>query len=416
MWVDPDVYLRELLEDGEYEEAAAFLGHIAEEDPGNGDVRALWAICLRALDQEDEALARVTEALTVDPRSPYVHWVHGALLEDRKRYAEAEKAARTALELEPGYLLAHVLLAQTFIGRGKWREALEAAEAALAIDPEEESAQTLRALALRYTEGGEEWSEAVASLLDRYPTSGWARTGLGWSALETGDADAARQHFEQAIALDPTSEWARAGLIEATKASNPVYRQILRFFLAFGRMSGRTRWGIILGGILAYRYLNGWVRENPDLALLAYPVMAAWVAFILLSWTVGPLSDFVLTMDPEGRRLVSPQRKTAGYWVAGTVGSALFLGGLAWITGVERVAVSALAAAFLVIPMSAVFQCEAGWPRKVMAAYTGVLVVALVAGLLGPGEISGVAMGLAIVGSVLGSWVGVFLSSRTVRR
>jgi tetratricopeptide (TPR) repeat protein len=413
VWADPGTYLDELLEDGRYEEAAVFLGQLVAHDPTAGDVYSMRALVLRVLERHDEALQAANNGVAAAPTSSFAVWALGAVLDDLGRTRDAERAARRALELDPTNADAHALLARCLIARRKLSEAVAAAEAGLDFDPGHEPCLGLRALALRWSDAGEEFAEAVDSLLQLYPASGFARTGLGWAALDRGAADEAREHFQQALALDPTAGWARDGLIEATKASNPLYRNTLRFFLWFGRLSPRTRWGIIIGGILGYNYLYGAVEANPGLRVVAYPLMALWAAFILLSWTVEPLSDFVLGLDDEGRRLVTPERRLAARWVTGTLAAAVALGGLGLATGLERVGLSALAAGFLVIPMSGVFHCASGWPRKAMGGYTGLLGVLWLSGLLGPENWSDIASGWTILGSVLGSWVGAFLSSRT---
>ena len=413
MWIDPGTYLDELLDDGRYDEAAAFLGRLVAHDPTAGDLYSLRALVLRVLDRNDEALQAANNGVAASPESSFAVWVLGAVLDDLGRTKDAERVVRRAIELDPKNADAYALLAHCLISRKKLAEGIAAAEAGIEADPGHEACLGLRAVALRWSETGEEFAEAVDSLLRQYPTSGFARTGMGWAALDRGAADEARVHFEQALTLDPTSGWARDGLIEATKASNRFYRTTLRFFLWFGRLSPRTRWGIIIGGILGYNFLNGAVEANPTLKIVAYPMMALWVAFILLSWTVEPLSDFVLSLDDEGRRLVTPERKTAAWWVTGTLATALSLGGLGLATGLERIGWSAMAAGFLVIPMSAVFHCSKGWPRKAMTGYTALISLIWITGLLGTADWSAVASGWTILGGVLGSWVGAFLSSRS---
>ena len=384
MSVDPGTHLDELLEDGRFEEAAAFLGRLVADDPTAGDLYSLRALVLRVLERHDEALQAANNGVAASPESSFAVWALGAVLNDLGRTRDAERAARRALELDPTNADAHALLAHCLILRRKLSEAVAVAESGLETQPGHEACLGLRAAALRWSETGDEFEQAVGSLLELYPTSGFARTGLGWAALDRGRVDEARVHFEQALALDPTAGWARDGLIEARKASNPIYRHILRFFLWFSRLSPRLRWGIVIGGILVFNYLNLSVTANPSLRFVAYPFMALWMGFVLLSWTVEPLSDFVLTLDDEGHRLVTHERKVAARWVTGTLGTAVALAGLGVATGLERVLFSAMTAGFMVIPVGAVFQCPEGRPRKMMATYTGALGVLWLSGLIGP--------------------------------
>ncbi len=308
-------------------------------------------------------------------------------------------------------MLGYTLLAHVHFGRGRWPEAIAAADAGLAVDPADEGCQALRIVALRNRDGSNRWASSLGSLLKRFPASSWVRTGQGWAALEGGAATDAVTHFEQALTLDPTSEWARSGLIEATKAQNAIYRIILRFFLWFDRLPTRLRWGIIAAGLILFAALRDATQADPSLAPVTYPLMASWVGFVLLSWTVRPLSDFVLWLDVSTRPLIRGARRQAAHWVAGTMGSALSMAAVAAITRSERAGVVALGAAALIVPMSAVFHCPAGRPRRAMAWFTAVAAMPIVVAAVPGVSIAGYLVGASVIMSVVGSWVGNFLAT-----
>ena len=415
MWVDPATLFDELVADGRFEEADQLLHEILTHEPSNGDLLALRALVRAALEDHDGALAMAGRAVTLSRHSSFAHWVYGAQLEHDGQFEEAERAARRALELDPENVDAVALVAQCAIRDERFAEAVAAAERGLEIDPGHEACLGLRAFALRFTERGRGTGDAFSSLMAAYPMSGFGRAGLGWSSLDRGHVDEAREHFEQALALDPTADWAREGLIEATKAKNPVYRRILRLFLWFGRVDSRTRWSIILGGILGYQLLSGLVDAVPIAALVALPLMLGWIGFILLSWTWRMLSDFVLMMDVEGRKLVTKERRTAAIWVGSTAFAAFFMGWFALIGGGGRLGFGALVTAFLLIPLSGVFNTPVGWPRRSMTIYTVGVAAMILVGLVGPEAWSDASLGASLWGSVLGSWLGSWLATRRVR-
>ena len=410
------VALEDLFADGRYEEAERALAAIAEEDPGASWALGLRAICLAELRREEEALALAREAVARDPDSAFASWTLGTLLCERNRLDEAMAAARRAVQLEPENAIHHGLVAQVHAKRGDWAACREAAEQGLSVDPADETCNNLRTLALRGTASGEEWPRAVDELVRKFPASGWARSGRGWSRLEAGRAREAREDFEQALALDPTSEWARAGLIESVKAANPLYAALLRLFLWLDRLPPRTRWSIILGGIFLFRVLRRTTEANPEIAPLTYPLLAAWVLFIIASWTSEPLSDFVLSCSQLGRRLVTGERLLAANLVAALLAAAVVFGAAAAWSDSERLVGATLSAAFLVVPVAGVFRCEPGWPRNAMAAYTGIAALCAVGVLAAPLEISRMATVAVLVLSVLGSWLATFLASRRVVR
>lgn len=411
------VTLEDLLEDGRYEEVEQILAHVPDDDPDSAWALSLRALCLVHLRRDDDAFALARIAVGRSPDSAFAWWTLGSLLSQRNRFDDALTAAQRAVALDPADVRCRGLLAQVHALRGEWGRCREAAEAGLALDPTDEACSNLQALALRATtSSGDAWPAAVEDLVRRYPASGWARAGRGWSLLEAGRAHDARADFEQAVALDPTSEWARDGLIEAMKAANPLYAALLRLFLWLDRLPTGTRWTIILGGIFAFRVLRRATEANPSIAIATYPLMAAWILFIVSSWTAVPLSDFIMARTPVGRRLITPDRKLAGNLVAGLLVAAVAAGVVFAITGAQRAAETGLACAFLMIPASGVFQCSRGWPRTAMAAWTSVAAVATAAVAFAPADIAGAALGVAIIMSVLGSWVATFLSSRTPAR
>lgn len=413
MWADPATLFDELVADGRFAEADALLEEILDHDPDNADLLALRALVRSALKDPSAALAMSGRAVTLDRNSSFAHWAYGAQLESDGQFEPAERAASRALELDASNVDAAALLAQLAIRRGAYAEAVAIADHGLEVHPGHEPCLGLKAYALRYSEPTAKTDDAFASLLAAYPLSGFGRAGLGWSSLDRGDVDGAREHFEQALALDPGADWARDGLIEATKAKNPIYRRILRLFLWFGRIDSRTRWAIIIGGIVGFNALSEVMDASPALTLVAIPLMLAWVGFVLLSWTWQSLSDFVLMMDADARKLVTRERRMAALLVGGTCLATFFLAWFALMGRSGRIGLGALAAAFFVIPLSGVFNTPIGWPRQVMKTYTIGVAALIVVGLLGPESVAG-SLGVALWGSVLGSWLASWLATRRV--
>ena len=81
-----------------------------------------------------------------------------------------------------------------------------------------------------------------------------------------------------------------------------------------------------------------------------------------------------------------------------------------------------LAGALLVLLVSGVFRCARGWPRTVMAVYTGAVAVLALASvpltLANPDDSDAgqAALVLALLLGVAGTWVATFLSSVRLKR
>jgi hypothetical protein len=88
------------------------------------------------------------------------------------------------------------------------------------------------------------------------------------------------------------------------------------------------------------------------------------------------------------------------------------------VTGSSGLGLGGIAVAVLAIPLAAVFNCEPGWPRRTMAAYTAGCAAVIALGLAVSVAGDGQASPLTVVGAVaaaVGSWLGNFLAGRRVR-
>jgi serine/threonine protein kinase/Tfp pilus assembly protein PilF len=94
-------------------------------------LRAAGALALR-LGRLEEVIVRYSQALEQDPLSAAAHFHLGVGLHYGSRFAEAEKAFRSALELAPQMSIAHAFLSLTLLALGQREQAI--AEATRAAD------------------------------------------------------------------------------------------------------------------------------------------------------------------------------------------------------------------------------------------------------------------------------------------
>ena len=116
----------------------------------------------------DEALRLFEEALAIDDSQPFLAMGYGDVLQRAGRYAAAERAFKSVLELEPDSFKARYNLGVTYGNQGRADDAVAMYEEALAVAPE-------------------------------HPEAMLAHNNLGAVHLERGDIDAARQRFEAAV-------------------------------------------------------------------------------------------------------------------------------------------------------------------------------------------------------------------------
>jgi hypothetical protein len=238
-----------------------------------------------------------------------------------------------------------------------------------------------------------------------------AHANRGWALLSSGDHRAAMESFREALRLDPELEWARMGLINAMKARNIIYRMVLHFFLWMSRLSRQAQWGIIIGLYIGFRLVRGVAQANPELAPITLPLIIAYVIFAYLTWTAVPFFNLILRLDRVGRYVLKPSEILA----ANCVGMCILVGiaGVAWTlyTGDFLGLILAGMCLVLVIPISAAFAAEPGWPRQAMTAYVAAMIAIAVAILIGDkvapdANFMGSLISLFLLGAILSSWVG----------
>lgn len=378
------------------------------EDPHDADAHALLALVLAGQEpRRAEALEEARAAVGLAPDDPFPHYAEAHVHIEAERWDEAQRAAEQAIRIDPDDPGHYVVLSAAFLGRRRWREALDAADDALALDATHTGAANLRATALVHLGRKDEAGAALQGALARDPENSHTHANHGWALLHRGDRAAALGHFREALRLDPESEWAREGLVEALKARNPLYAGMLRYFLWTDRLSTRARWMVLLGGWLGYRVVRGAAEANPALAPWLTPLIIAYIAFVLLSWTAPQVFNAVLLASRDGRYVLSPEQRRSGAWMAAGVAAAVALTAAALAAGTEWLEVGAIMFAALLIPLAATFRGPRGRPTKVMSTVSmGLYAVAAAAVVMYAqgSELGGVLSAVVMLGVVATSW------------
>jgi adenylate cyclase len=124
--------------------------------PGYGRAHSLlaWAL-LRGIAWSGDVRSVVPEvstetqtALALDDRDPWAHFAHGLLQQRLRLFADAERAFRRSLELNPNFALAHAYLALALSLQGARQTAIDIAEHALRLSPRDRHVGTYASLAI----------------------------------------------------------------------------------------------------------------------------------------------------------------------------------------------------------------------------------------------------------------------------
>jgi tetratricopeptide (TPR) repeat protein len=125
---------QQLLAESRAGEALEILQPLVERFPGDVRLRVNYALALSRLGREDEALAELAEAASLDPTFAMVPYNRAVACLRLGRPTEAVAHAEQALELQPQLTPAHLVRAKALLELGRLEEARAAAEEALGLD------------------------------------------------------------------------------------------------------------------------------------------------------------------------------------------------------------------------------------------------------------------------------------------
>ena len=417
-----------LFEQSRFEQAEPEFRQAIASDSQDAYSHSMLALTLAEQERFKEAEEEVGEALKLDPGQPFIHYVRARILFDRERLPEAEAAIAQSIQLDPEDADYRGLQAQIFIARKRWDDALAAAERGLALDPEHILCTNLRAIALVQLGRKAEAGATIDRALARNPEDSVTHANQGWTLLHAGDHQKALEHFRESLRLDPQNEWARQGTIEALKAKNIVYAFLLKYFLWMSRLSDKAQWLVILGAFFGMRILRSAEKSNPALEPFITPIQILYLLFVFLTWTANPLFNLLLRLNKFGRMVLNREEIVASNWVGTFVALALLSLVLAFLVS-PFFLVTALVFGFSVLPLAGIFQCQRGWPRFAMTAYTilvfgtglGAAIMMLTGGLAAATAETtrgaGAALLAVFVIGILGSgWIANILMMQRVRK
>ncbi len=275
--------------------------------PDHPEAHAMLALARIEQDRRAEALEAARAAIALAPDVGYFHYVHALILHRSNDEKNARTAINEAIRIDPEDADSFALLAGIELGLRDWSAALAAAESALQLNPEHVGANNLRAMALVRLGRKEEATQTVAFALDRAPEDAFSHANQGWNLLHRNNPKKAQEHFREALRLEPDLEYARNGMLEALKATNPVYRAMLAYFLWMGRQSERFQWLFIIGIFFGTKLVRSLYASSASegTRALTLAVVVALYGFIYLTWTAVPMFNLLLRFNRFGRLVLN---------------------------------------------------------------------------------------------------------------
>jgi tetratricopeptide (TPR) repeat protein len=394
-------------EDGQVAEAIASLDEVLAELNDAPRLHALRAFLLVEVDRVAEAQRSVDLAYALDEEDPYVLHAVGRVALAAGEPDRAIAAARQAYALDPADHAAIILEARARAMLGQWDEVMSRADYVLTEQPDNAEAAFLRIAAIESrTRGGKkldaaEWDQLAA----RFPHIAIARTGRAWTLLHRGRATQAEAEFRDALALDPSDPWAREGLVMALKARYPGYTLLLRFFFWLQSLEPRTQLFVLIGGVIGSRMLRRVAEAQPSLAIVVWPVIIAYFAFVLLTWLADPLLNLALMAKDEGRRLLSEDDRKGATAVGAALAVGLLLAAIGGLTPWKHALLGGMAIGFTSLTLAAAYHCAPGKYRDRLLGASAVFIVCGVGAMVSPDGLRGLLLAVAIFGVVISTWV-----------
>lgn len=358
-----------------YKEA---LGQFVEALKERGDdpyAMAYIGLCWLQVGQKKRATEVVQQAISMDPDCVFAHSALCEIYRSRRMGAAAQEAIQKALALSPERADLLGVAAMVACDQKRWQEALDLTARGLALDTGDDTCTHARAWALvnlgRFAEG----EGLLNELLREHPEDAHALCSLGYSALRQGQRERALEQFSSSLALDPEGEMARDGFLDALHMKYPIYGWVVRYLLFVSSLPDKLRWALLVAEHFAERFLKELAQRYPVLRPLVSWLLWGWSIFSYLTFTARPLCNSLLRFNRYGRKLLKPEEVIESNLVTGSI--LIGMAAWGWWHWTHRVwsLVACIIYFTLVVPVTNIFSCPPGWPRKLMAGFFAALAI-----------------------------------------
>ncbi len=194
------------------EEQIEVTSKIIELNPDDAAAHYNLGVLLNDLKRYDEAEKEYREAIRVDPEYAAAHSSLGDLLNNRGRYDEAEKEYKDAIRADPDDAIPHSNLGVLLNDLKRYDEAEKEYREAIRVDPDDAAAHSNLGSLLngleRYYEAEKAWRVAIQA----DPDHATAHYNLGVLLNDLERYDEAEKECREAIRVDPSLAEAHANL------------------------------------------------------------------------------------------------------------------------------------------------------------------------------------------------------------
>jgi tetratricopeptide (TPR) repeat protein len=399
-----------LIQQKKFAEAENVLRDLLIGDADN--VHFLTLLCEVYLQQDklEAAHSIIDNAIGLSPDYDYLYYMKSRIAIQQEKLSDAERYVQQAIAIDPYDADYFALLAHIQLARKQFETALQTANQALEINPENLLALNTRSTALNKLDRSEESFETIEGALREDPNNAYTHANYGWTLLEKGNHKKALEHFKEALKNEPDSEYAQAGMLEAIKATNPVYRAFLKYSFWMNNLNAKYQWAVIIGFYVGFRALRALAKSNEALEPYLTPLIIGLAILAFSSWIITPVSNLFLRFNKYGKVLLSKKEKISSNFVA--VSFVAFLSGsiLTFSLSDERFLTIAIFGFAMMVPLGIMFSPSKY--KNILLIYTiGMAAVGLsgIASAFVTGQLYSMFALVFVMGFVAFQWLANFL-------
>ncbi|WP_459212761.1 tetratricopeptide repeat protein [Aquimarina rhabdastrellae] len=305
-----------LIQQKKFSAAEKILADLLIEDPNNIHFLSQLSEIYLQQDKFEKANTIIDSAISISPDESYLFYIKSRVKIHQDELNEAERYINQAIEIDPYDADYLGLLAHIKLERKQFHTALNTANNALEINAENLLALNTRSTALNKLNRNEESFETIEGALREDPNNSYTHTNYGWNLLETGNHKKALNHFKEALSSDPNFYYAQSGMLEALKASNPIYRMFLKYSFWIGNLTSKYQWAVLIGFYIGFRVLRSIARNNETLQPYLTPLIIALALIAFSTWVITPISNLFLRFNKYGQLLLDKKGKMSSNLVA----------------------------------------------------------------------------------------------------
>jgi tetratricopeptide (TPR) repeat protein len=399
-----------LIQQKKFAAAEQILKDLLAKDANNIQFQALLAEVMLQQDKFAAAESIIDNAIGLSPDSAHLFYIKSRIAIQRDDLAGAEKIIGQAIQLDPYDADYYALLANIKLAQKQYQEALELADRSLEIDAENLLGLNTRSTALLKLNKSEESFSTIEGALREDPNNAYTHANYGWGLLEKGSHKKALEHFKESLKQNPNYDYAQAGMVEALKASNPVYRMFLKYAFWMGNLTSKYQWAVIIGFYVGMRVLRGIARSNEALQPFLTPLIILLALIAFSTWVINPVSNLFLRFNAYGKFLLDRNEKRSANFVAASFAICLTGILLYFILTDEKFLTLAVFGFAMMLPLSVMFSpAKYKYALVVYAAamaVTGILAIGLT---FATGEMLNSVTPIFIIGFVAFQWVANYL-------